>query len=76
MKTLCLLLALPALTLLAQAPDVHQQLAKEILSELISMDTTGEHGDTTPAAKAMAKRLLNAGFPAADIQIVGPEARI
>lgn len=55
----------PALT-----PD--QALAREILAELIGINTTLEHGSTTPAAEAVARRLLAAGFPAADVQLVGP----
>src|SRR5690242_15830799 len=55
----------PALT-----PD--QQLARDIFAELIGINTTHEHGNTTPAAQAVARRLLAAGFPAADVQILGP----
>lgn len=55
----------PALT-----PD--QALAREILAELIGINTTLEHGSTTPAAQAVARRLLAAGFPATDVQVVGP----
>ncbi len=52
-------------------PD--QALAREILAELIGINTTAEHGSTTPAALAVARRLSAAGFPAADVQVVGPE---
>src|ERR1041384_4040598 len=55
----------PALT-----PD--QQLARDIFAELIGINTTHEHGNTTPAAQAVARRLLAAGFPAADVQVLGP----
>jgi len=41
----------PALT-----PD--QQLARDIFAELIGINTTHEHGSTTPAAQAVARRLL------------------
>ncbi len=52
------------------APD--QQLARDVLAELISINTTHEHGNTTPAAEAMARRLLAAGFPASDVVVLGP----
>ena len=51
----------------------HQQLAKEILRELIEIDTT-QTGSTTIAAEAMAARLKAAGFPAGDVQVLGPTA--
>ncbi len=54
------------------APD--QQLARDLLAELIAINTTHEHGNTTPAAEAMARRLLAAGFPAQDVLVVGPAA--
>ncbi len=51
-------------------PD--QQLARDLLAELIAINTTHEHGNTTPAAEAMARRLLAAGFPAGDVVVLGP----
>jgi len=50
----------------------HDQLARDLLAQLININTTHDHGSTTPAAQAMARRLLAAGFPEADVQIVGP----
>ncbi|HEV8398762.1 MAG TPA: M20/M25/M40 family metallo-hydrolase [Gemmatimonadales bacterium] len=52
------------------SPD--QQLARDVFAELIAINTTHERGNTTSAAEAMAKRLLAAGFPAADVQVLGP----
>ena len=54
-----------------QAPAAHQQLARELLRELIDTDTTPGHGSTTAAAESMAKRFLAAGFDPADVQVVG-----
>jgi len=51
-------------------PD--HQLARDLLAELIAINTTHEYGNTTPAAEAMARRLLAAGFPAGDVLVVGP----
>jgi acetylornithine deacetylase/succinyl-diaminopimelate desuccinylase-like protein len=51
-------------------PEV-RTLAREIFAQLIAIDTTHEKG-STPAAEAMAARLLDAGFPPADVQVIGP----
>ena len=55
--------------------EPHQDLAREILKELIEIDTTDSVGDNTAAAQAMANRLLAAGFPAKDVQVLGPVER-
>lgn len=49
-----------------------QQLARGIYAELIGLDTTHVNGSTTKAAQAVAKRLKGAGFPAADLHVLGP----
>lgn len=51
----------------------HQQMAKEILRELIAIDTT-QAGNTTIASEAVAVRLLAEGFPEEDVQVLGPTA--
>jgi acetylornithine deacetylase/succinyl-diaminopimelate desuccinylase-like protein len=53
----------------------HQRLAREIYSELISINTTDSVGAVTPAAEAMAKRFRAAGFPDADIKILIPPGK-
>lgn len=45
-----------------------------IYRELVEIDTMQPAGDTTVAARAMAKHLLDAGFDAADVQVVEPHA--
>jgi acetylornithine deacetylase/succinyl-diaminopimelate desuccinylase-like protein len=50
-------------------------LAREIFKELIEINTTDSSGSTTSAAEAMAARLRAAGFPASDMQVIGPNAR-
>ncbi len=57
----------------ANPPTPHQQLAREIFRELIEINTVAKNG-STPAAAAMAARLRAAGFPAADVQLLGPGA--
>jgi acetylornithine deacetylase/succinyl-diaminopimelate desuccinylase-like protein len=52
----------------------HQRLAQEVYKELIEINTTDSVGSTTPAAEAVAKRFLAAGFPSADVQVLAPRA--
>jgi len=66
------LLASPAVRGQGQALTPDQALGREILAELIGINTTHDHGNTTPAAQAVARRLIAAGFPAGDVQVVGP----
>src|SRR5215470_9288447 len=53
----------------------HQQLLREIYQELIEINTTNSIGDNTKAAEATARRLIAAGFPAADVQVLVPAPR-
>lgn len=55
----------------APRSDENEQRALEIYRELIEIDTTHDSGSTTDAAEAMAARLIAAGFPAADVQVLG-----
>jgi acetylornithine deacetylase/succinyl-diaminopimelate desuccinylase-like protein len=76
----CLVLALSMpRTLSAQAEpkldDATKQLSRDIFKQLIEINTTDSVGSTTVAADAMAKRLRDAGFPAADVQVLGPNDR-
>ncbi len=54
--------------------EPHQELARDLFQELIEINTTESEG-TAPAAEAMKRRLLAAGFPEEDVQIVGPNAQ-
>jgi acetylornithine deacetylase/succinyl-diaminopimelate desuccinylase-like protein len=49
--------------------------AREIYKELVEINTTDSVGDVTRAADAVAARLKAAGFPAADVQVLGPDPR-
>jgi len=55
--------------------DANDALARDIFRELIEIDTTDSVGNVTTASEAMAKRLLDAGFPAKDVQVLGPNDR-
>ena len=50
----------------------HQQLTLDIYRELIEIRTVHPDGDNTAAARAMARRLLEAGFDPKDVEIVEP----
>lgn len=55
------------------SPDEYMQLARDIFSELIEINTTdSERGNNTIAARALARRLLDAGFPEEDVQVLVP----
>jgi acetylornithine deacetylase/succinyl-diaminopimelate desuccinylase-like protein len=60
--------------LLAAAPPP-DATARDIFRELIEIDTADSVGNVTTAARAMAKRLTDAGLPASDIQVLGPNDR-
>jgi len=59
----------------AQTDDATRKLSLAIFKQLIEINTTDSVGSTTVAAEAMAKRLLDAGFPASDVQVLGPNSR-
>ena len=82
-STLMISFLLATLPLAAQAlpgaggtpPSAQQELARDIFKELIEINTTDSSGNTTRAAEAMAARLRAAGYPAADVQVLGPNPR-
>ncbi len=49
-----------------------RQLAHDVFKQLVEINTTESVGSTTVAAEAMAKRFLNAGFPASDVHVLVP----
>lgn len=70
-------IALPLLTLTAwtQEADTNPKLAHDIFKQLVEINTTDSVGNVTTAAEAMAQRFRDAGFPASDIQVLGPNDR-
>ncbi len=50
-------------------------LFRSIYKELVEINTTESSGDTLIAANAMAKRMIDAGFPAADVQVLSSAPR-
>jgi acetylornithine deacetylase/succinyl-diaminopimelate desuccinylase-like protein len=70
-----LLLFFAVLPVRPQADDTYHQLARDIFRQLIEINTTDSSGSTTTAAEGMAARLRDAGFPASDVQVLGPNPR-
>ena len=63
-------------TLSAQttSPVEDMEWARSILAELVEINTTdSERGDNTVAARALARRLLDAGFPDEDVHVLVPD---
>jgi acetylornithine deacetylase/succinyl-diaminopimelate desuccinylase-like protein len=56
----------------AETLTAQQQRAREIFRELIEINSTHAFG-TTRAAEAVAARLKAAGFPPADVRVLGPQ---
>lgn len=65
-----LLLALSCLAQAPSSPPAFITQTHALLRELVQINTTDAHG-TTAAARAMAQHFLDAGFPAADVQLLG-----
>lgn len=62
-------------TLSAQVDSGTQQLAHGILKELIETNTSNSVGDNTAAAREMARRLIDAGFPSSDVAVLVPAGK-
>src|SRR6202011_165426 len=59
----------------AQIDDTTRQLSHEIFKQLIEINTTDSAGNVSTASEAMAQRFRDAGFPAGDLHILGPNDR-
>jgi acetylornithine deacetylase/succinyl-diaminopimelate desuccinylase-like protein len=59
----------------AESDAVTRKNAHDIFKQLIEINTTDSVGSTTVAAQAMAKRLIEAGFPKQDVVVLGPNDR-
>lgn len=53
----------------------YEAMARELLAELVAINTTASVGDNTAAARAMQARLLAAGFPEEDVLVLEPAPR-
>jgi acetylornithine deacetylase/succinyl-diaminopimelate desuccinylase-like protein len=70
-----LVLAAATVSGLAQLDPQTKKLSRDIFQQLIEINTTDSVGSTTVAAKAMAQRLLDAGFAKEDVLVLGPNDR-
>jgi acetylornithine deacetylase/succinyl-diaminopimelate desuccinylase-like protein len=59
----------------ASLDDASRKLSRDVFQQLIEINTTDSVGSTTVAAEAMRKRLLDAGFAAEDVVVLGPNSR-
>ena len=59
----------------SQLNEADKKLARDLLQELIEINTTDSVGNVSTASEAMAKRLRDAGFADSDIFIGGPNDR-
>ena len=75
MRIVGLLLLTAAAVAAATLDDATRQVSHDVFKQLIEINTTDSVGNTTTAANAIARRLKDAGFPAADIQVLGPTDR-
>jgi acetylornithine deacetylase/succinyl-diaminopimelate desuccinylase-like protein len=66
--------AASSLVLLGQTGS-HDARAKDVFKQLVEINTTHSVGSTTQAAEAMAARFTAAGFPDADVRVLGPSAK-
>ena len=69
-----LLLTTPLAAQVAKDP-VAKALEREILQQLIAINTSDSAGHTAEAAQALASRLVAAGFPQADVRVLGYNPR-
>jgi acetylornithine deacetylase/succinyl-diaminopimelate desuccinylase-like protein len=72
LTAVCLLLAIASQ---AQIDAATRQLSHDIFKQLIEINTTDSVGNVSTAAEAMAQRFGDAGFPASDLHILGPNDR-
>src|ERR1035437_9420113 len=64
------LIALLPVSLAAQSAE-SRALEREILKQLVEINTSDSAGHTAEAAQAMAQRLITAGIPAGDVRVLG-----
>ena len=53
------------------SPEPDRQLVRAVYEELVNINTSYSTGQTTPAAEAVARRLIAAGFPKEDVAVLG-----
>ena len=64
-----------AMPLAAQQPVDAAREAREILAEMVGINTSLGRGDVTPLAEKLAARFRAAGMSAENVVVIGPEAK-
>ncbi|MDP9090462.1 MAG: hypothetical protein M3O26_17190 [Pseudomonadota bacterium] len=65
----------PACAAAAESEAAARKDAHDIFKQLIEINTTDSVGSVNVASRAMAQRLMDAGFPKADVVVLGPNDR-
>jgi acetylornithine deacetylase/succinyl-diaminopimelate desuccinylase-like protein len=65
------LLATAAAPTETRSSQADQELARAVYEALVNINTSYSTGQTTPAAEAVARRLVAAGFPKEDVVVLG-----
>lgn len=74
MRTVVLLLG-AATTVIQPSLTADRELARDVLKQLVEIDTTTDTVGTERAARAIEQRLVGAGFSHEDVQVMGPDAK-
>jgi acetylornithine deacetylase/succinyl-diaminopimelate desuccinylase-like protein len=72
---LAILGSIPTARSASSIPPTDLAESRAIFKQLIEINTTDSVGSVTVAAQAMADRFRAAGFPAEDVQVIGPNDR-
>lgn len=72
--SLAFMIAVSPIALIAQGPDP-RVLERELLKQLVEINTSDSAGRTGEAAQAMASRLIAAGIPESDVRVLGHAPR-
>jgi acetylornithine deacetylase/succinyl-diaminopimelate desuccinylase-like protein len=72
LRSIAFLAAFAAGSAAGEPPAGQGELTRDIYRELVEINTAQPRAQTSPAARAMARRLLDAGFAAADVEVYEP----
>jgi acetylornithine deacetylase/succinyl-diaminopimelate desuccinylase-like protein len=76
LRPIALALALSGTSLAAQRTTDHRAEERAILAELIGINSSSGTPGVQRLAQTLARRLRTAGFPAADVQLLGPKPEL
>ena len=67
---------IPAAARAQEAPSPLVETSRQLLGDLVAIDTSAPGGSTTPAAHRIASFLRDAGFAAEDVRVLGASERL